>query len=367
MGAKSGEKDSDILNFVGSMPQNVLIRILNASPNCIKLVNLDGRLVFMNLNGRRALGLNASFDLYGLYWHDLWPKDRQDEIKQAVSRAANGEFIEFDAVLPMPNGSSMVWSQSVSPVISNENTVEHILVISRDITEEREHEIQQRSRHQQFQEAATRLNAQLSDKNQKLLTQSMMMREIDHRVKNSLAMVAAVLRMQVKSSDSPETKAVLEDATNRILTVSQVHAQLYRKPGADTVNLAEYLTPLCHNLIEAMAGPNITFLIETEAIEENAQTALALGLILAELVSNSIRHAFASEDIGTISVSLSAMPDGQKALILEDDGSGLPEGFDLAEQMSLGSKIISLYSDQIGAVITPAQSMRGGARFEIIF
>ena len=335
------DNDIDVLSKLGGMSKEVLIRLLNTSRNPILLFSPAGKLLYINKFGRDALGSINTDEMSQNDWVALWPGEHQTDILHAFNSAGSGNASSLTLLASTEPESARWWELSFEPVPAADMQIGAILVIAQDVT-------------------ARQTMAE------NIEPQNLHLREIDHRVKNSLAMVAAVLRLQIKNTDDQSARADLEDAANRILTVSQVHAELYRTPSQKRVELADYISALAENLVAAMARTNVTLNLSCQPVYSDPQTAQALGLILTELVSNALRHAFPNGQSGSVSIALTPLNESQTRLIIADTGVGLPDTFDLKTEQNLGSKIILLYAAKIGATIKHLKA-HDGAVFEITY
>lgn len=361
------EKQKNIIQYLDRMPGHILMSLFDASPDCIKLIDQNDALIYINAKGRLALEIDPELDLIGTNWFSLIPEALHPALDAAAQRVRKGEVVRLESLCPTTKGSPRWWDVSLIPVIKADDSIDHIVSIARDITVHVERAAQLRSWHQQAQEEAAHLSEALTAKQDELNTQDMLIRESDHRIKNSLAMISSVLRMQIQTTEDSHARQVLEDAANRILTVGQVHAQLHHIPEHTQINLADYLSGLAENVVDAMASVNVQLTPDMQPMTEDADTALALGLILTELISNALRHAFEAQPDATICVKLNHFSDGKTCLAVVDNGRGLDPGFRFDRQPSLGSKIIQLYAAKLGAHIDISQPGTGGTRFEVSY
>ncbi|AWN44985.1 histidine kinase [Methylobacterium terrae] len=164
-------------------------------------------------------------------------------------------------------------------------------------------------------------------------------REMSHRVKNSLGVVAGLLRLQARDAQSDEVRHALEDAGARIATVAEVHDHLWRGiHQLGMVDLADFLRELVAKLQEEAPGHGLACEADPKVI--SADQAIPIGLVVNELVTNAVKHAY-PQGCGPVRVTLSVMAEGLR-LAVRDDGVGLPPGFDVSmRQRSLGLKIIA--------------------------
>lgn len=177
--------------------------------------------------------------------------------------------------------------------------------------------------------------------------QELLVREASHRVKNSLALVSAMLTLQMQSDDDPRVARLLGDAQARITAIAQTHDQLWRGARVGIVALDDLACGLASALGEQ--APRHVIACDAEPIELSADSAIPLGLILTELVTNAIKYAYPEGKGGRIEVSI-ARRSGRIEMVVEDEGLGLPADFDLKNQSrnSLGTRMIVSLTRQLG-------------------
>lgn len=194
--------------------------------------------------------------------------------------------------------------------------------------------------------------SELRKKEREIKIKSAVIQEIHHRVKNNLQTIASLLRLQARRSKIPEVKSALQESTNRILSMSVVHEFLSQQ-AAEEIKVIE----VTKNILNAVA-PNmvaqdfaLSYAFDGPEVILPSRTASNLAVIINELILNSIEHGFAGRNHGTIGLHTEENPDGY-VLELYDDGSGLPEDFDLNRSRSLGLQIIrTLVTDDMGGEI----------------
>ncbi|KMO38346.1 histidine kinase [Methylobacterium variabile] len=177
-------------------------------------------------------------------------------------------------------------------------------------------------------------------------------REMSHRVKNSLGVVAGLLRLQARDAHSDEVRHALEDAGARIATVAEVHDHLWRGiHQLGMVELADFLRELVAKLQEEAPGHALACEADPKVI--SADQAIPIGLVVNELVTNAVKHAY-PQGTGPVRVSLAVRADGLR-LAVRDEGVGLPPGFEVSmRQRSLGLKIIGSLIRQLDGRLTTA-------------
>lgn len=201
------------------------------------------------------------------------------------------------------------------------------------------------------------------EKERALNDKRLMSREIDHRIKNSLMLVSSVLAMQQRSVDSPEVRAALAQASDRVATVARIHDQLYRSTEADSVEFGSYLRGLAADLVTSLVREDADLKIEAEAVELPADRAAPLGLIAAELLMNALKHARRKQGRSTLWITF-RRNGGDLELVVADDGPGLPPGFDPSRSKGLGMRLIVSLVRQLGGEFV-AGNAGEGARFAV--
>ena len=358
--------DDESATFDGQ-PADIIVRaILAASQDCVKVLGTDGALQYMNYNGRSLMEVDDFSAVRGQQWSALWPEAARDVVLDSVERARNGEASRFEALCPTGKGTPRWWDVSVSPMFDHEGRVSAILSTSRDITHQIEREQRLRAHELQLQRFADRQAAELDNKTQQIADQDLLLREIDHRVKNSLAMISGLLRLHARTARSEESRADLNDAANRVITVSRIHERLYQASNLRTVALADYLEPLAVEIVDATGSEDAQITVSCAERDVPADQAISIGLVMAELVSNAVRHGLA-DGAGTIEVVLRVCEPGGMELVVSDSGAGLPEGFDPKESKGLGMRIVQLYGAQLGAQVDHAAREGGGTTFTLRF
>lgn len=194
--------------------------------------------------------------------------------------------------------------------------------------------------------------------------------EADHRIKNSLGLLAAILRRQARESAAEAGGDALLAAAGRVEAVASVHASLYlaarRGVASPELDLDDYLSDLLGTLRDAIvdgAGPVLR--VSLEPLVLPPETVRRLGLVVAELVTNAFRHAFPLGRRGTVRVTGRGRPDGRYEIRVADDGKGLPPGFDIRlPGVGLGMRLVRVLADEAGARLSVTR--RGGTCFVLI-
>ncbi len=186
-----------------------------------------------------------------------------------------------------------------------------------------------------------------------LARHDLMLKEANHRIKNSLQMVASLLALEAAVSPYPEVRRSFDEACGRILTVSRIHERLYRGERADGVGLRDYLSGLVDDLTRSLGLDGRTIRVSVTVAEDRMlapDRLVPLALMVNELVTNAVKHAFPGNRPGEVRVeTLAVGVGGSLAVTVADDGIGLPRGFDLGQSTSLGLRLVRALCRQLGA------------------
>ena len=200
-----------------------------------------------------------------------------------------------------------------------------------------------------------------------LADKEFLIREVHHRVKNNLALIGSIINLHKMEIQNSFLQTILDDIQGRIRSITLIHEKLYKKSEVTNINLKEYLTTIVDEILGSILK-NSSVLTVKYSIEEftvNPETAIPLGLITTEIVTNSVKYAIMENGENTLSVSLNRKKGGMATLIITDTGPGFPEGMDPETQDSLGFKVIKALTLQLKG--QHSISNDGGARHELTF
>jgi PAS domain S-box-containing protein len=206
-----------------------------------------------------------------------------------------------------------------------------------------------------------RLEAALAEK-------TVLLKEVHHRVKNNLAVIAGLLGMQSDGMDNDLARTALAESQQRVLSMALIHEFLYATENLDRVDFGEYVSQLATELFAgySIEPGRIVLDIDAEQIDLSIHRAIPCGLILNELLSNSLKYAFPNGGIGRITIRFGRAATGELSMSCQDDGIGMPKGVDWRRRQSLGLRIIGILAKQIGGTIE-LEPGGAGTRFELRF
>lgn len=227
--------------------------------------------------------------------------------------------------------------------------------------------------YQQKQKANTQLAAQNElISQQKVLLQKrheekeILLKEIHHRVKNNLQIISSLLELQNRSIEDATASLAIEDGQSRIHSMALIHHKLYQNEDLNTVNWRAYTEQLVQQILSMMTQEPPQYTLDIDpAIELDIDTAIPLGLILNELLTNSCKYAFVVEGQGLIKITLKHLEQGHYLLQVWDNGPGLPAGFELRKARSLGLRLVRRLSKQLFGKAT--YTYNHGSQFTIEF
>lgn len=204
--------------------------------------------------------------------------------------------------------------------------------------------------------------------NQALHERELLLKEIHHRVKNNLQIIMSLLSIQAKEGgDINDINYFLEKSQSRILAISLIHQNLYENENLENIDYKLYLNDLCKNLDSVLNvwNKNILFKINVDAVVFDLQTAIPLGLIINELVSNSYKHAFSKGIEGEIEITIVSKFEKEYKLIYRDNGIGFIDNENLTPK-SLGMELVRLLTSQLKGKLTK-MNVKKGTAYQIDF
>lgn len=214
----------------------------------------------------------------------------------------------------------------------------------------------------------------ISDRKQKeqkiqaaLEEKNILLGEIHHRVKNNLQIVHSLLDLQSTRIEDPAVLDMLRDSQNRIRSMALIHQSLYLSNDFAKVNINNVLEALVPALMESYSVDHSRIQYSFNAVDVLLSINLAIpcGLIINELISNSLKHAFPPPVSGTIAIELARQPDARILLSVSDSGVGIASELDLHKSDTLGLQLVRLLADQIGATLTIERA--NPTRFAFLF
>jgi len=200
-----------------------------------------------------------------------------------------------------------------------------------------------------------------------LKEREILLQEVHHRVKNNLQVISSLINIQMRKLDERGSRAALEECQTRVQAIALIHEKLYQFQDYARVPFSEYAKSLAGNVLHAtgIAPANISLDLAIEDLTIAVDRAIPCGLVLNELMTNALKHAFPDGRHGTIRVGLSRLDDGLLQLSVGDDGIGLPAGVDLRKAGSLGLQLVATLAEQLEGKVSIHHEL--GTTFELTF
>src|SRR5579871_5888454 len=207
-----------------------------------------------------------------------------------------------------------------------------------------------------LQQERDRMAASLAEK-------EVLLKEVHHRVKNNLQVIASLLRLQADSFGGTALAEALLESQNRVESMALIHEQLYAAPDLRNVDLEKHVRVLAGNLFHTYGDPaRISWSAGVEPLQLGVDHAVPVSLILNELISNALKHAFPNGALGSVRIR-GRREDGRTVISVHDDGAGVPAGIDVERPRSLGLEIIGILTRQLKGSFHLDRS--GGTTFQI--
>jgi two-component sensor histidine kinase len=212
--------------------------------------------------------------------------------------------------------------------------------------------------------ATERLQAELRNRVER---RTASLAEVHHRVKNNLQIISSLLMLQAEKLTNAADKAVFDECRDRIYSMARLHEQLYSSGEFSDLDFAAHLREMAEMLVHSHTPPGCILTLEVRAdqVAVDLDTAVTLGLIANELLLNALKHGFGGRSAGKLMVELHA--GNRNQLIVRDDGSGLPPGFDASTNAGLGFELVLGMTRQIRAEAKIENDPAGGTRTTIFF
>jgi PAS domain S-box-containing protein len=230
------------------------------------------------------------------------------------------------------DGSEFPVELSTSVVRNDQGEPVALVAFARDITERKK--------------ADERLRASLTEK-------EVLLKEIHHRVKNNLQVITSLLNLQSSQEENPRTAAALRESQARVRSMALVHEELYRSRDLSRIDVANYTSRLTSSLLRVYKAPgaDVDIQVDVHGVFLPVDAAIPCGLIINELVSNSLKYAFRSSGKGTIVVRMVRAGD-ECELTVSDDGEGLPPSLDINHTDSLGLQLVTTLAKQLRGTLS---------------
>ena len=318
-------QQSSTIQSIFENTSNVVIWTLNTKFN-ISSLNSEFIRIFRDRIGE---SIQVGDNFFNIISDNLKPYKPEliNEMKNAYKKAQLGISQNFESVIYGSNGKQMIYETFLSPIkIKGKNKFD-LACLAVDLTNKNEIELKLR----------------------KLLNEKeVLLKEVHHRVKNNLQVISSILNLQSSYVKDQMTLDILRESQNRIKAMSFIHESLYRSDDFSFVNFSSYINSLSSNLVQTyiIKHANINLELDLGDVNLSLDQAIPCGLIINELVSNSIKYAFPFNRSGKIRIEL--IKQGNKInLKVSDNGVGLPDNLDVENTDTLGLQLVYILVSQL--------------------
>lgn len=326
-------------------------RLVEAEPDSVLVVDSAGVITRANQMAEQMFGYTRA-ELVGAPVEILIPAsartqhvhDRAAYMKEPRMRPMG---IGLDLRARRKDGSEFPVDIMLSPFKGNGSGGRLVRTVVRDITERREAE----------------------EKAKEVLKKEILLKEIHHRVKNNLQVVSSLLNLQSRHVADRRAKDMLLECQDRVRSMALIHEKFYLSDDIARVDISDYLRDLTGHLFRTYGvdAGRIRLHVEAARVPLSMDTAIPCGLIVNELVTNALKHAFAQGRSGEVRVELHAESDGRMVLTVQDDGVGLPKEMDLLQARTFGLQLVHTMARQMEGEVNVESSDGVGSRIRIRF
>ena len=320
--------------------------LIEQSPLPTFVIDSEGIVVMANKAFLKAYNVPKKEAVLGMNALTEPANVRQGVVKY-IKEALSGKIVEtpeIEFISPYENRKTVTKSR-LFPIFDTTNTLTNVVVMHEDITERKRAEDQ--------------IKASLEEK-------EVLLREIHHRVKNNLQIISSLLNLQSRYIKDKQVLHVFKESQNRIKSMALIHKKLYQSKDLARIDFAEYVRSLIADLFRSYKADYdlITLKTNIDDVFLGIDTAIPCGLIINELVSNSLKYAFKGGQ-GEIRIDLHSEKEGKFTLIVSDSGVGFPKDLDFRNTESLGLQLACTLVDQLQGTI--GLDRTGGTKFKIAF
>jgi PAS domain S-box-containing protein len=319
-------------NLVASREQIQLI--LDSSAEGIFGIDRNCIITFINPAAVKILGYGSSLALLGKDSHEFLPHCHSGESPYPYQDCdlwrtlMNGITSSCESgVFRRPDGTTFPVGYCVAP-LSIDGDVRGAVISFEDISDR---------------------IAMMDQLQSSLREKEILLKEIHHRVKNNLQIVASLLNLQGRYIRDESIQHAIRESQNRVRAMALVHERLYRSGDLSQIDTGDYVRYLVTNLLTfyGVSSQKISAKVSISGIFLDINTMIPLGLVFNELISNSLKYAFPDGRVGAILISGTLDPDGSRVITIHDNGIGIPEGFDWKNSPSLGLRLVGSLVEQI--------------------
>jgi PAS domain S-box-containing protein len=321
--------------------------VYNNAPLGFVLWDKDCRISEWNEQAEATFGWSHDEAVGRNFFDLIIPEQGRPHVEGIVKDLMSGRIERHIIHDNIKKNGEPVWCEWNNAILrDNEGELVGVVSLALDITERKQ--------------AEEKIRAALKEK-------EVLLKEIHHRVKNNLQVVSSLLYLQSTRTDDPGAASALRESRNRVKSMALIHERLYQSPNLASVDMGKYTRNLVSDLRRSLGfeDSSVRLTLTIEDIPLGVTEAIPCGLIINELVSNALKHAFPTGKEGEITIQLQRGNTNQITLTVSDNGIGFPEHVDFRQSLSLGLTLINSLVEQLNGTIE--LDRRGGTTFTITF
>jgi PAS domain S-box-containing protein len=298
--------------------------IIENSNDMIWTMDTEGRFLFFNKRSEEITGYRLE-DWQGKSFAPLIYEEDIPKVTEVFHKTLNGQPQQYEVSIIRKDGSKLILSVNTAPIYSKVKVVGTVS-FGRDVTEQKEAEEQ--------------IKKSLKEK-------EILLGEIHHRVKNNMQVISSMLSLQSEYITEKKYRDMFQESQNRILSMSLIHENLYQSRNFAKIDLNEYINDLVNDLFRSYGidTGNITLNINVENVYLGIDSGIPCGLIINELVTNCLKHAFPDGGKGEMKISLRSIGEDMIELLISDNGIGIPKDLDFENTQSLGLYLVKMLAE----------------------
>jgi PAS domain S-box-containing protein len=319
--------------------------IADSVPSLFSYLGADGRYRFVNKYYEEWFGLTR-VEIVGKHYREVVGDDAYEIIKDHVETALSGQRVSYEAALPYAHGGMRWVIADYVPFKDDGGQLKGFFALVTDITERKLVEEQ--------------IRLALKEK-------EVLLKEIQHRVKNNLQVISSLFDLQSRYTDDERVLAMFKESRDRVRSIALIHEKLYEADDLTRIDFGDYIKGLATHLFRSygIGFDAVKLTTRFDDVPLSIDAAIPCALIVNELVSNSLKHAFRTDDECEIRLELRSDNDSQVTLVVADNGVGLPDGFTIDQPPSLGLRLVTTLTRQLKGSITVQREK--GTTFSVTF
>ncbi|MCX6290884.1 MAG: PAS domain-containing protein [Bacteroidetes bacterium] len=316
--------------------------VASKTDNAVMVADAAGKIYWVNDAFSRIIG--SGNEIIGKNVSEIQVYQNVREVIAEAVREKRSKI--FESNIHSAHNPDLWISSTLTPIFDERNNLKELVFVDTDITASKILE--------------NKIKASLHDKD-------ILLKEIHHRVKNNLQIIISLLNLQSGYIKDEQTLKAVKDGQNRVRSMALVHEKFYQADELTEINFREYVEKLNQFLFQSYGDKTdrVKLVIEADDVAFDMDTAMPCGLLINEIVSNSLKYAFPGDRTGEIKIELKKLPEQKIRMSISDDGAGLPENFDVEHAESLGMQLITALANQLDGELQVSREK--GTKFSVFF